>query len=967
MMKLHSKRRGQQGFTLIEAMVAFAVLAFGLLAIASFQAKLVSGSGYSKARAEAVAIAQQKLDEIRSYVNESELVANLEGSTTVTITDAFPVDIADGTYPAVADSIDGTNAQFARQWNVALAGDIADVAVTVSWVDPSQGAQSVVLNTSVTWRNPRGMADMTALDEPLVPSATGRAYLGDGYIDPADIPAGDDNGDGTSDGDFDSDGDLELVDNASGDVVLTLRDACNVETGVCTDFVRVKGYITIDNAASGMSLSSIYVLASDAAFCARDLVTNTGITTPNGSYDYYFYTCYLGGGWHGNIGLLMSGANSNDAVCLGDPYADLTSGDEKWKRYELAKRRVYRGMLHKIDGSGNEITDGNGDTLFYSQGIADATLLPDPAWPAREFYHSFVVTRITGAGTGGGTASDCLAALTRADNDPDNDPATANFFDGSANDFVCLNADSVPNDYATGVDRNTYSPYLDTFDETVYSARNDCPYDPSDPPSWRFTIDGTITTPGTPATMEVMTSDGEDNCRVTITGTTSTYECDVYAWENANGTINGWDGAITVTPPVDQLCAPTPVNVTTVYTNPTSISYADITSDQANENYTCMALASPAISGTITSLGGDLSGSLIEVSDASTICTVNVYTTVLGNDSLDYACEVVEPEIGVGWSGSVNFTPSAAASGACTAQSWTFADLRTNSPNNDYNCNPTLQHWVWNDVFGDGVVDMSGTTVSATAGATCTATVISSNLVYADCQVTEYGSGWTGSITITPPLGMVCSPSPITYAGLTTDTLNTVNCAVPAVGGMLAVSGNITVGAGVDVNTISASTADGACTVQPTGSYDCQVFDDGSGWSGSVSISSSGTDVVCAPASHVIPTITADYPVPDVTDCSLDLSGVVTVSGSIWIYDTARAVVTAVTMTNGSCTFAATGGAYTCTTNTIASGSTWTGSVQFSSDKTVCGTNPISFSAVDPRSTLTGNDVVIQKNAVSCP
>jgi prepilin-type N-terminal cleavage/methylation domain-containing protein len=77
MIKLNSRRNRQQGFTLIEVMVAFAVLAFGLLAIGSFQAKLVSGSGYSKARAEAVAIAQQKLDEIRSYVNQPQLVANL--------------------------------------------------------------------------------------------------------------------------------------------------------------------------------------------------------------------------------------------------------------------------------------------------------------------------------------------------------------------------------------------------------------------------------------------------------------------------------------------------------------------------------------------------------------------------------------------------------------------------------------------------------------------------------------------------------------------------------------------------------------------------------------------------------------------------------------------------------------------------------------------------------------------------
>jgi prepilin-type N-terminal cleavage/methylation domain-containing protein len=873
MIKLNSRRNRQQGFTLIEVMVAFAVLAFGLLAIGSFQAKLVSGSGYSKARAEAVAIAQQKLDEIRSYVNQPQLVANLSGSATITNTDSFPADIADGDYPAVADLIQGTNAEFSRQWNVAVAGDVADVAVTVTWDDPSQGTQSVVLDTSVTWRNPRGSADLTALDEPLVPSATGRAYLGDGHIDPADIPGDKDNGDGTSDADFDNDGDLELVDNNSGDVVLTLRDACNIETGVCTDFVRIQGYVAIDNVASNMNLSDVYVLASDAAYCARDLVTNTGTTGPNGNYDYYKYTCYLGGGWHGNIGLLMSGANSNDTACVGDPYADPGNGAHKWRRYELAKRRVYRGMLHKVDDDGDEITNANGDTLFYSQGIADATLLPDPAWPAREYPHSFVVTRVTGAGTGGGTAADCLAALTRADNDPDNNPATANLFDGSANDFVCLNADNVPNVYADGVDPNIYSSYLDYFDPDIFRARNDCPYDPSDPPSWRFTISGVITTGDTPSSMSVLTSDGTDNCSWTTVGTATSYSCDVYAWENADHTINGWGGTIMVTPPADMLCAINPVDAATVYTNPVSVVYADVDGSplyEANQHYTCSTLTSMQVSGTITAIGSDLAEGQITANDGSD-CT---YASA--GETATYSCTVIESAVGAGWTGTITFIPpSFMAADACTPTSWTFdTPLYVTSTDNNSICSVPQPADVYGWMATTTGVDLSTINVMADGVAGSCYVGLSTNYYYW-CNVTHYGSGWSGTITFdSGDPDVRCTPDSYTPLAAVIGSAwgaTPVSCEVD-------LSGTVVVEGYIQVYDLARTTpltpvmktggvVDGSCVlnngvaVASSGTnvkvpYHCTtpiIAGDAVWASGSVTFSDSGSKVICVDDTHPNP------------------------------------------------------------------------------------------------------------------
>jgi prepilin-type N-terminal cleavage/methylation domain-containing protein len=852
-MNRHNKRTLQQGFTMIEVMVAFSVLAFGLLAVASFQTKLVSGSGLNKARSEAIALAQQKLDEIRSYTDEPTLVANLEGNTVVA-GETFPDDVSDGNYPATAEPIYGVNASFSRRWNVAVSGNVADVMVTVSWDDPRQGAQSVSLDSAVTWKNPRGGADLTDMDDPLVPSATGRAHLGEGHIDPADIPDGADNHDGTSSVDFDNDDDLELIDNATGDVVLTLEKACNA--GVCTDFVKISGRLYIDKAASSMTTSDVYVLASDAAYCARDLV-NAGTTTPNGNYDYYDYTCYLGGGWHGNIGILMDGG-PHDTACVGDPDADLSDGTDNWKRYELAKRRVYRGMLYKIDDDGAAITDGGGDTLYYSQGIADAITLPDPAWPARYYGHDFVVTRVTNAAQGGGTAADCLSSLTRAD------AVAANLFQGVSSDFVCLNSDSITNDYADGVDPNSYSPYLDNFptdDGATYRAGNDCPFDPSDPPSNRFVISGTIATPSLPASMLVVTSDGTDNCTWTIGASSTSYSCDVYAWEDANGVISGWDGAINLYPPADMLCAVAPVDGSTVYTNSVQRLYSDVIADAANQDYACSALASMSVSGTISAPGSDLAGGSVSASDDS-VCT---YTS--SGETATYQCTVIEPTADAGWTGTITFTPPASMpAGVCSPTEWSFSTpLHEASTGNDSTCSVPQTATITGALATTSAVDLSAMQVSAD-GTTCPISEVSGAYSYT-CTVVHYGSGWNGTLTTNSgDPDIRCLPESTSLSNVTGAASGPdVSCEVDY-GGEVIVSGFIRV---YDLSRTQPTTpviSAGSCilnngaTLPSSGtyrdiSYSCTTprIDHGATWSGSVTFGDTANKVICTDATHPNP------------------------------------------------------------------------------------------------------------------
>ncbi|MCW8993040.1 MAG: prepilin-type N-terminal cleavage/methylation domain-containing protein [Gammaproteobacteria bacterium] len=859
-MTRHIQKRSQRGFTMVEVMVAFAVLAFGLLAVASFQSKLVSGSGLNKARSEAISLAQQKLDEIRSYTDEPTLVANLEGRSTPIDGDQFPADVEDGDYPTTPETIPGVNAEYQRQWNVAVAGRVADVVVTVSWDDPRVGQQSVSINTAMTWKNPRGGAELTDVEDPLVPSATGRASLGEGEVSLDDIPDSADNGDGTATGDFDGDGDLELVDLNSPDegmapVVLTLKDACNIETGECTDFVKISGRLYIDEAESPMTLAEVYVLASDAAYCSRDL-DNQG-TSPTGDYSYYDYTCYLGGGWHGNIGILMDGG-PHDIACMGDPNASLLDGTEKWKHYELAKRRVYRGMIHKVDESGNEITNDNGDTLFYSQGIADAVTLPDSNWPARYYGHDFVVTQIQGSGTGGGTAADCLDALTRADSDTNSDGEMGDIFTGVSSDFVCLNNDYIDNAYAEGVDPNAYNVYLDTFDADLYRARNDCPYDPSDPPSHRFVISGEIVTgTTTPGSMQIVTSDGEDNCRWTIGASSTSYECDVYAWEDADGNVQGWDGAITVRPPADLLCAAEPVDGDTVYTNPVVRTYSGIDYNDTNEDYACNTLASMQISGTIEAPSSDLTGGYVDAGDDTAECTFNV-----GTEIATYFCNVIEPSVGLGWSGTITFTPPASMpAGACSPTEWPFTNLDAASTGNDSLCSVPQEAFIVGTMSTSSGVDLSIMQVHAN-GSTCSIAELDGEMKYT-CHVVHYGDGWSGDVTSdSGDPDIRCLPTTTAMTGVTGTLAEptpgpTISCEVD-LGGEVVVNGNIRV---YDLSRTRPTTpdiTDGSCTLN-NGSpvpfngtdvdvpYSCTTIriDHGATWTGTLTFSDTGGKTFC--------------------------------------------------------------------------------------------------------------------------
>ncbi len=387
-----SSRRQSHGFTLIEALIAVVIIAVGLLAVAKFQSSLVSSSGSSKARAEAVALAQQKVDEVRNYINQPELVSKLR-NINLDSTDTFQADIlsyldsqaGDTATVTEAATIAGVNADFTRSWNMTAASGAVTVVVDVkvSWTDPKTGnTDEVVLSTNVLYRSPEEVAAL-ASDSASVdgyPTSSGNAKEGTGKY--GSIPAGaEQNDDGSYTYTNLAQNRVELID-ANGYILLRIEDAC--DNGACITFSEISGYVWLEDSDADIDVSNIFVANTPGAAC----VENKTALVDTGDYSYFPYTCYMGGNWFGNISILHEESVSNKKanVCVGDP---VTNGGYGMNGPKFSGRRSYRGLMSQdyYQGAGastvgndlvldDENSDGVGN--FRTVGVQDELILPSP-------------------------------------------------------------------------------------------------------------------------------------------------------------------------------------------------------------------------------------------------------------------------------------------------------------------------------------------------------------------------------------------------------------------------------------------------------------------------------------------------------------------------------------------------------------------------------------------------------------
>jgi Tfp pilus assembly protein PilV len=143
-------RSAQAGVSLVEALVAFLITAFGMLGIAGMQASLSRNADTAKQRSEAVRLAQQKMEELRSF-------DSLSGGTY-----SYGADVvSDATEAGITPG--ASNTTFTRSWTVtrddgATATVPTDtrkwIHVSVDWTDRQGATQSTPVSLhSVIARN----------------------------------------------------------------------------------------------------------------------------------------------------------------------------------------------------------------------------------------------------------------------------------------------------------------------------------------------------------------------------------------------------------------------------------------------------------------------------------------------------------------------------------------------------------------------------------------------------------------------------------------------------------------------------------------------------------------------------------------------------------------------------------------------------------------------------------------------
>lgn len=358
-MKRHSNRH-LQGFTILEALIALIVVAVGAAGIAMLNTMLLQGTGESKARSEAIQVAQDQLEVARDY----SLATGCSSLNNITVTEQ------------------GTNANFniSALFSSADAGDPwRNVQVCVTWNDGACAGDTdrVILNSVVACE---GMGTSALVGEGggpggggflKTPSGRGEVVGGEGYDGTRPVgaepgPINDDNSSPLTYTHLTAEGVRELLDQ-SGNILLRVRPNNCDPDDVAPEFSTISGTIFVEaNKGSPLGGDDLFVLPSDASVCVRQEFNSSRVYPENtiGNAIEYFYSdyiCYFGAEWWGNIGTVRTGSTTpNELTCVGNPNSTQVTDSIFSKHSQRSTARSYRGYRNL----GNDIfeTRGIGET-----------------------------------------------------------------------------------------------------------------------------------------------------------------------------------------------------------------------------------------------------------------------------------------------------------------------------------------------------------------------------------------------------------------------------------------------------------------------------------------------------------------------------------------------------------------------------------------------------------------------------
>lgn len=345
MKALHKKP--PRGFALIEALVTLMVVSFGMLAVAGFQITLSLNADVAKQRTEATRLAQQKLEQLRTFDTLTAYGTQMVSSTT-------------GTQETIT-----TNASFTRTWGITSAGTPDTgraVAVTVAWTDRAGNAQEVKLLSHVSASDPllTGSLWFPLPDGTILRRPKNRSI---------DIPIPAISITGTSKSYIPWVGNKFLVfSDTSGDIVQrcdVTPTAANLSTSTCTSFdgYLLTGYINGSKVANVNQITfSNTQYISGAPECSVELAYDQNSSTSTVITGYKYYVCLIqpmdhdtnattARVWSGRADL--AGTMTKTKVCRYSTNANTTANDNHPAVYSLVDKSLDNQNFYITTDTGN--------------------------------------------------------------------------------------------------------------------------------------------------------------------------------------------------------------------------------------------------------------------------------------------------------------------------------------------------------------------------------------------------------------------------------------------------------------------------------------------------------------------------------------------------------------------------------------------------------------------------------------
>ncbi|OGB05766.1 MAG: hypothetical protein A3E25_15240 [Burkholderiales bacterium RIFCSPHIGHO2_12_FULL_69_20] len=357
-MPAHHLPLRHRGVSLVEALIALAVMAFGMLAVVGVQSTMRLNSDLSKQRTEATRIASEEIERLRSFTS----VAVVAGQPGVSY-DEIASRVLDGYAPP--DAIGNTTYAITRTVTLVPGTRQKVVSVQVRWTDRTNAQQTVTLD-SVISRTAPTLGALLAV--PIEGSPTNQRGGRHVTIPPQAL----DQGDGSSR--FEPPGSTGIAwyfNNLSG-----VMRACDADGDDCVQGTLVSGTVLYHltasqadgasaenpqgpalNLATGPNALTLAspVGASTVARCYSGHLTTSELSERNGVSYYCAVIPAQVTGWGGRLNLqpiddtdaaitfstsatgYRSCRYTADVPSDADPYADFTLNEDHPKAYCMEK------------------------------------------------------------------------------------------------------------------------------------------------------------------------------------------------------------------------------------------------------------------------------------------------------------------------------------------------------------------------------------------------------------------------------------------------------------------------------------------------------------------------------------------------------------------------------------------------------------------------------------------------------